>query len=76
MQTARSAKASPNKKAGEAFLAENKKKSGVISLASGLQYQVIKEGTGPKPSIEDQVKVHYHGMLIDALRKVLHWSLM
>ena len=65
MQTARSAKASPNKKAGEAFLAENKKKAGIITLPSGLQYQVTKEGTGPKPSIEDQVKVHYHGMLID-----------
>ena len=65
MQTARSAKASPNKKAGEAFLAENKKKPGIITLASGLQYQVTKEGTGPKPSIEDQVKVHYHGTLID-----------
>jgi FKBP-type peptidyl-prolyl cis-trans isomerase FklB len=65
MQTARSAKASPNKKAGEAFLAENKKKPGIITLPSGLQYQVTKEGNGPKPSIEDQVKVHYHGTLID-----------
>jgi FKBP-type peptidyl-prolyl cis-trans isomerase FklB len=65
MQTARSAKASPNKKAGEAFLAENKKKAGIITLPSGLQYQITKEGTGPKPSIEDQVKVHYHGTLID-----------
>ena len=65
MQTARSAKAGPNKKAGIAFLAENKKKPGVITLPSGLQYQVVKEGTGAKPTIEDQVKVHYHGMLID-----------
>jgi FKBP-type peptidyl-prolyl cis-trans isomerase FklB len=65
MQKARSEKASGNKKAGEAFLAENKKKPGVISLPSGLQYQVIKEGTGPKPTLDDQVKVHYHGTLID-----------
>lgn len=65
MQKARSEKASPNKKAGEAFLAENKKKPGVVVLPSGLQYQVIKEGNGPKPTVEDQVKVHYHGTLID-----------
>ncbi|WP_207513448.1 FKBP-type peptidyl-prolyl cis-trans isomerase [Longitalea luteola] len=65
MQKARSDKALPNKKAGEAFLVENKKKPGVIALPSGLQYQVVKEGTGPKPTIEDQVKVHYHGTLID-----------
>ncbi|OQP43043.1 peptidylprolyl isomerase [Niastella yeongjuensis] len=65
MQKANSEKASPNKKAGQEFLAENKKKPGVVSLPSGLQYQVVKEGTGPKPGIEDQVKVHYHGTLID-----------
>lgn len=65
MQKANSEKANPNKKAGLAFLAENKKKPGVVALPSGLQYQVIKEGTGPKPGIEDQVKVHYHGTLID-----------
>lgn len=65
MQNMRKAKAGPNKKAGEAFLAENKKKPGVVTLPSGLQYQVIKEGAGPKPSDTDQVKVHYHGMLID-----------
>jgi FKBP-type peptidyl-prolyl cis-trans isomerase FklB len=65
MQNARSAKAGPNKKAGLAFLAENKKKAGVVTLPSGLQYQVLKEGTGPKPTIDEQVKVHYHGTLID-----------
>lgn len=65
MQTARSTKAGPNKKAGLAFLAENKKKPGVVTLPSGLQYQIIKEGTGPKPTAEDQVKVHYQGTLID-----------
>jgi FKBP-type peptidyl-prolyl cis-trans isomerase FklB len=65
MQKARGAKADPNKKAGAAWLAENKKKPGVIALPSGLQYKVEKEGTGPKPKLEDQVKVHYHGTLLD-----------
>ena len=65
MQTAAKAKASPNKKAGEAWLAENKKKPGVISTASGLQYKIEKEGTGAKPKASDQVKVHYHGTLTD-----------
>jgi len=50
---------------GEKFLAENKAKSGVITTESGLQYKVITEGKGPKPSIEDQVKVHYVGTLLD-----------
>ncbi len=56
---------SANLKAGEKFLAENKTKAGVISLPSGLQYSVIKEGNGPKPAATDKVKVHYHGTLID-----------
>lgn len=50
---------------GDAFLAENKTKEGVITTESGLQYKVIKEGDGPKPSPEDQVKVHYTGKLLD-----------
>lgn len=50
---------------GEAFLAENAKKEGVVSLPSGLQYQVIKEGTGRKPKATDKVKCHYEGTLID-----------
>ena len=54
-----------NHKAGEAFLAENKTKPGVVTTASGLQYMVIKEGTGPKPQPSDKVKCHYHGTLID-----------
>ena len=58
-------KASGNKKAGQQFLAANKTKPGVVTLPSGLQYQVIKEGTGPKPAITDRVKVHYHGTTID-----------
>lgn len=53
------------KKESEKFLADNRKKPGVVTTASGLQYQVIKEGTGPKPVATDKVKVHYHGTLIN-----------
>ena len=53
------------KAAGEAFLAENGKKEGVVTLPSGLQYQVLKEGDGKKPSATDQVVCHYEGTLID-----------
>jgi FKBP-type peptidyl-prolyl cis-trans isomerase FklB len=58
-------KSSVNKKAGEDFLAANKSKAGVVSLPSGLQYQIIKEGNGPKPALTDTVSCHYHGTLID-----------
>jgi FKBP-type peptidyl-prolyl cis-trans isomerase FklB len=51
--------------AGESFLAENAKKEGVKTTASGLQYKVIKSGTGASPRLADTVKVHYHGTLID-----------
>lgn len=54
-----------NKAAGEKFLAENKNKPGVITTASGLQYEVIKKGTGALPTDTTKVKVHYHGTLID-----------
>lgn len=54
-----------NRKEGEAFLAENKKREGVKTTASGLQYKVIKEGTGKKPSATDTVTVNYRGTLID-----------
>ncbi len=54
-----------NKTAGEAFLAENAKKEGVNVLPSGLQYQVIAEGNGKKPSATDRVQCHYEGTLID-----------
>ncbi|MCM1346476.1 MAG: FKBP-type peptidyl-prolyl cis-trans isomerase [Bacteroides sp.] len=54
-----------NRRAGEAFLAENKKKEGVITLPSGLQYKVITEGNGEKPLATDKVKVDYEGRLID-----------
>ena len=54
-----------NKTAGEKFLATNKSKAGVITTASGLQYEVIKIGNGPLPTDTSRVKVHYHGTLID-----------
>ena len=54
-----------NKKAGEAYLAANKKKSGVKTTGSGLQYKVIQEGTGAKPKATDTVTTHYRGTLID-----------
>lgn len=53
------------KEKGEKFLAENAKKEGIITLPSGLQYQVLKEGNGKSPKSTDQVKCHYEGMLID-----------
>lgn len=58
-------KGEDNLKKGEAFLAENKKKEGVKTTASGLQYMVIKEGTGAKPTLNDKVTTHYHGTLMD-----------
>ena len=54
-----------NKASGEAFLAENAKKEGVTVLPSGLQYEVITEGNGKKPSATDRVQCHYEGTLID-----------
>jgi len=54
-----------NKKAGEEFLAINKDRAGVVTLASGLQYQVLTAGDGEKPKATDKVKCHYHGTLIN-----------
>ncbi len=54
-----------NKVQGEKYLSENKSKEGVITLESGLQYKVIKNGSGAKPNATDKVKVHYEGKLID-----------
>jgi FKBP-type peptidyl-prolyl cis-trans isomerase FklB len=54
-----------NKKEGEAFLAENRKKEGIKALPSGLQYKVVKAGTGKKPKSTDTVTTHYRGTLID-----------
>jgi len=52
-----------NKAEGEAFLAENAKKPGITTLPSGLQYEIITEGTGPKPTLRSSVTTHYHGTL-------------
>jgi FKBP-type peptidyl-prolyl cis-trans isomerase FklB len=64
-QDKQNAQATSNKANGEKYLAENKKKDGVTESASGLQYKVIKAGTGEKPSSTSTVLVHYRGTLID-----------
>ena len=61
----RAEKCKAHKEAGEKYLAENAKKDGVITLPSGLQYQVLKEGNGKKPTAKDTVMCHYEGFLID-----------
>jgi FKBP-type peptidyl-prolyl cis-trans isomerase len=65
MDETRQASMEPNKKAGDAFLAANKTKEGVVTLPSGLQYKILKEGTGPKPTPADSVVCNYRGTLID-----------
>ena len=65
MTASKSEKASGNKIEGQAFLDSNKNKPGVVTLPSGLQYMVIKEGTGAKPALTDKVKVHYEGSLLN-----------
>jgi FKBP-type peptidyl-prolyl cis-trans isomerase len=62
---AQSLEGGKNKEAGQKFLADNGKRAGVTTTASGLQYEVIKTGTGPKPAADNTVKVHYHGTTID-----------
>jgi FKBP-type peptidyl-prolyl cis-trans isomerase len=57
-----------NKTEGEAFLAKNKERAGVKTTASGLQYEVLTEGTGPTPKATDNVTVHYTGTLIDGTK--------
>jgi FKBP-type peptidyl-prolyl cis-trans isomerase FklB len=57
--------AATNKKEGEAFLAANKSKDGVVTLPSGLQYKILTAGTGPKPTAGDSVVCNYRGTLID-----------
>lgn len=59
------AMAEKNKAEGDAFLAENGKKEGVVTLESGLQYKILEEGEGASPTAEDTVEVHYTGTLID-----------
>ena len=53
------------KQEGEAFLKANKEKPGVITLPEGIQYEVIKEGNGPKPQVTDKIKAHYKGSLLN-----------
>ena len=65
IQAQRAEQGKVHKEAGEKFLAENTKKEGVITLPSGLQYEVLKEGNGKKPSAKDTVVCHYEGTLID-----------
>ncbi|MBP6231062.1 MAG: FKBP-type peptidyl-prolyl cis-trans isomerase [Paludibacteraceae bacterium] len=54
-----------NQQIGVEFLAENKQKAGVVELPSGLQYQILTEGTGDTPSAADQVECHYHGTMLN-----------
>ena len=65
MDAERAAKGKIAKESGEKYLAENAKKEGVVTLPSGLQYTVIKEGNGRKPKATDQVVCHYEGFLLD-----------
>lgn len=64
-QEAQAKAAEANLKAGQAFMAENGKKKGVVTTESGLQYQVLTAGNGAKPALTDQVKVHYEGKLLN-----------
>jgi FKBP-type peptidyl-prolyl cis-trans isomerase len=65
MEEKKMAESAGNIQAGKDFLEKNGKKEGVFTTASGLQYEIIKEGTGPQATIKDKVKTHYHGTLID-----------
>lgn len=65
MQRLENEQTTKNSQSSKEFLEANKSKTGVITLESGLQYKVIREGTGPKPKLTDNVTVHYHGTLID-----------
>ena len=65
MRAEQAEKGKAAKDAGEKYLAENAKKEGVITTASGLQYQVLRQGNGRRPTAKDKVKCHYEGFLID-----------
>jgi len=65
MDAQRKASGTTNKKDGEAFLAANKTKPGVVTLPSGLQYKILTAGTGPKPTTADSVECNYKGTLIN-----------
>jgi FKBP-type peptidyl-prolyl cis-trans isomerase FklB len=62
---AKNEKSAANLQAGQDFLEANRQKPGIVTLPSGLQYEVITEGAGAKPSVADKVTCHYHGTLID-----------
>lgn len=62
---ARAMRSERNKREGEAFVAENVKKEGVVTLPSGLQYKILKQGDGKKPTLDDKVVVQYRGTLLD-----------
>lgn len=65
LQNARMEKIQKEKNAGIAFLAENKIKEGVMELPNGIQYQILKEGSGEKPSPKSRIKAHYRGALLN-----------
>jgi FKBP-type peptidyl-prolyl cis-trans isomerase len=65
MNAEREAEAAENRAAGDAYLAENQARDGVMVTESGLQYEVLQEGSGESPGPEDQVRIHYTGTLID-----------
>lgn len=65
LQAERAEKGKAAREQGEKYLAENAKKADVVTLPSGLQYQVLREGNGKRPTAKDQVKCHYEGFLID-----------
>ena len=65
LQNSRQEKLQKEKDAGAAFMAENKTKEGIQELPEGIQYQILKEGDGPKPAPNAKVKAHYRGALLD-----------
>jgi len=65
LQSAKNEKLQKEKEEGKAFMQENKSKEGVVELSSGIQYQILKEGTGEKPTLKSTVKAHYRGALLN-----------
>lgn len=65
LQGARQEKLNKEKEAGQAFLEENKNREGVVELPNGIQYEILKEGNGPKPNANSNIKAHYRGALLD-----------
>jgi FKBP-type peptidyl-prolyl cis-trans isomerase FkpA len=65
MNAERDQEGQENAIAGEAYLAQNGRKEGVTTTASGLQYEVLRQGDGPRPTANQQVRLHYRGTLID-----------